>query len=124
MPVNRVTDEQVKEIIPSTADINIFIDIATNYINDVLVGKGLSDARLADIELYLAAHFVALTEEGGSVILKRVGSTSLQFATPTQGALNNLGLTRFGQTALALDTTGALASAAKQKARFSVHGVP
>lgn len=123
MAVNRVTDEQVKELIPSNVDINIFIDIATNYVDDLLVGQGLSASRLTDIELYLSAHFVALTEEGGTVIQTRVGATSTQYAAIRSKNLKGLGLTRFGQTALILDTTGLLQKADKEKARLEMFGV-
>ncbi len=122
MPVNRVTDEQVKKLIASNADINIFIDIATNHVDNVLVGQGLSAETLANIELYLAAHFVALTEEAGTVIQKRVGSTSTQYASPETRSLKGLNLTRFGATAMVLDTTGTLILANKEKAKIAMFG--
>lgn len=115
----RVTESQVKEIIPTNSDVQIFIDVASRLIDEVFATTELSADRLTDIELYLSAHLVALTEEGGGVVAQRIGSTSVQYA---QLRGDNLKLTRFGQIALALDTTGVLASSAKEKARFQGFG--
>ena len=119
----RVTAEAVKEIISTsiandTLDTN-HIDTANTYVDDVLAGAGLSDAILEKIELYLAAHFVALTEEGGALTRKRIGEADESYADVFKGGLH---MTRFGQAALALDSTGTLVAAAQTqlKATFRV----
>jgi len=119
----RVTAEAVKEIIQTnilndTLDTN-FIDTANAYVDEILTSAGLSDTILEKIELYLAAHFVALTEEGGALTRKKLGEADESYANIFSGGLNT---TRFGQAALALDSTGTLAAAAQTqlKANFRV----
>lgn len=117
----RVTEHQVQLVIgvESGVDLELFIEVASRYVDEVLSSSSLSTKRLADIELYMAAHLAALTEEGGGVTMQRTGSSSVQYAQ-LQG--NNLNLTRFGQMAASLDTTGKLAASSKEKARFSTFG--
>ena len=117
----RVTEHQVQIIIgiESGIDMSLFIEVASRLVDEILATSSLSSKRLADVELYLAAHLAALTEEGGGVTMQRAGASSVQYAQ-LQG--NNLSLTRFGQMALSLDTTGKLAASTKEKARFSVFG--
>ncbi|KKM90837.1 hypothetical protein LCGC14_1234670, partial [marine sediment metagenome] len=75
--------------------------------------------QLRDIELYLSAHLATLTIDGGGVSLERIGSSSIQYAQ-LQG--DKLYLTRFGQLAIMLDTTGKLVASSKEKARFRSFG--
>ena len=117
----RVTEDDVQKILGSESgvDLQLFIDVASRMVDEVFSGSSLSPSRLGDIELYLAAHLGALTEEGGGVTLQRTGQSSVQYS---QLRGDNLKLTRFGQMALALDTTGALASSTKEKATFQAIG--
>ena len=117
----RVTEHQVQLVvdIPSGEDVQLFIDIASRLVDELLSTSSLTSKRLADIELYLAAHLVVLTTEGGGVTMQRTGASSVQYSQ-LQG--DDLKLTRFGQMALALDTTGKLASSRKEKARINFLG--
>lgn len=117
----RVTDHEVQLILgaESGTDVQIYIDVASRMVDEVFSGSSLSTKRLADIELYLAAHLGALTEEGGGVTLQRTGQSSVQYAQ-LQG--DKLKLTRFGQMALLLDTTGVLEASNKEKARLQFIG--
>lgn len=117
----RVTEHQVTGLISvsSGVDVDLLINVASRYIDELLGTSSLTADRLADIELYLAAHLVALSEEGGGVTQQRIGATSIQYA---QLRGDKLMLTRFGQTALALDTTGLLDSAQKSKANLKFFG--
>ncbi len=112
----RVTDEQVQRVvdIPSGVEVETFIEVASRLVDDVLASAGLSSGRLADIELYLSAHLVALTEEGGGITMQRTGASSIQYA---QLKGEGLKLTRFGQIALDLDTSGKLKASVRPKAR-------
>ena len=121
--VARVSAEAVKEIITTdiandTLDTN-FIDTANVYVDEVLAASGLSDAILTKIELYLAAHFVALSQEGGALTRSKLGDADESYANAYSSGLN---LTRFGQAALALDRTGTLSAAAQTalKAEFRI----
>ena len=96
----------------------MFIATATLVVTEELADQGLSDDRLTQIELYLAAHFAALNdprmeseEIGGEYKSKVQGKTEM-----------NLDATFYGQTAKLLDTSGTLAQlgAGLKKARLTV----
>lgn len=71
--------------------------------------KGHVDKHLLDvISKYLAAHFAALKDRGAAVSRSAVGETTFSY----EGDTNKTGFasTRFGQQALALDSSGQLAA--------------
>jgi hypothetical protein len=115
----RVSTVEVTQLIETDPDLDIlpFIETANLLVDEELDGKGLSDERLRQIELYLAAHFTSLRAERGQ--LRRTGtgdSTEVYAGKFVEG----FALTRYGQQALMLDTTGtlaALSAAAKTQAR-------
>lgn len=119
----RVTADTVKEIISTQLTDQVVnqnhILTANLIVNDNLVNQGISDEMLERIELYLAAHYVALTEEGGALTRDKLGDADTSYANIYDQGLKS---TRFGQTALALDTTGILAqiSTTNLKAAFRV----
>jgi hypothetical protein len=120
----RVTVDQVKEIIetsiPDAVITSSMIETATLYVDEHLLELGYTDAMLERIELYLAAHFVAITEEQGAMKFDKLGDASSAWET----SFFEVGLksTRFGQTALTLDSSGTLANvgSASFKAEFRV----
>jgi hypothetical protein len=65
----------------------------------------LSDAQAAVVETWLAAHFVCMVDE-------RAESTAAKGVSKNLATKIDLGLnqTKYGQTAMALDTTGGLAT--------------
>ena len=65
----RVDNNQVQNIVGDTevVDFTEQIDVANVVVDDNLVGRGLSDNLLEKIELYLAAHYVAMTDPGLSL---------------------------------------------------------
>ncbi len=102
----RVTQAEVEEIVEIDSSISItpFITVATLIVDEELVGRGLSDARLKEIERYLAAHFYCVRDP-------RVTSESAGVSASYEGSAGqNLSRTRYGQQAILLDTTGILAS--------------
>lgn len=106
-----VTDAEVKAVIPTDIDTTPFIATAHLFIDENLASAELSADRLKQVELYLAAHFVAITVEKGSLIRKRVGEASETYGGFVQGLLGRgLQSTRYGQTAINMDTSGVLAS--------------
>lgn len=119
----RVTAETVKEIITTSLSDEVVnsnhIVTANIYVTEHLGASSLSAAMLARIELYLAAHYVALTEEGGALTRDKLGDADASFANVYEQGLKS---TRFGQSALALDSTGILAgvSTTSLKAEFRV----
>jgi len=108
----RVSASQVKEIIDTTLNDGIIlgnmIDTAHLYTNTHLSSAGHTDDILEKIELYLAAHFVAITEEGGALESQKMGDATDEWETSHLGS--GLASTRYGQTAVMLDTTGILAN--------------
>ena len=117
----RVSETDVKELISTNRDVDPFIAVATLLVDEELVGKGMTAVRLTMIEMYLAAHFTALTEERGGLVRTQVDDTVDQMASVyDKGFL----MTRFGQTAISLDTSGRLAEIGSpdkaRKAQFQV----
>lgn len=119
----RVTATKVKEVVNTNIADDVInrnhIATATTMVDEHLVGVGLSDALLEKIELYLAAHFVALTEEGGSLTRNKLGDADTSYANIYSQGLNS---TRFGQQALSIDSSGTLSRVAQTqlKADFRV----
>ena len=119
--MSRVLPSEVVAIVDSQRDSTPFIDTAHILVNEELAGKGLTDERLRLIELYLAAHFLTVTEERGGLKSTKTGQGSESYGGKFGTGLN---LTRYGQQAMALDTTGTLASnvSSERKAYFRVLG--
>lgn len=120
----RITAAAVKVIMPTKlADDEVmahFIDTANLYVDTHLVpDAGHTEKILGKIELYLAAHFVALTEEQGGITRSKLGDADESFANVFEAGFKS---TRFGQQALALDSSGILNRVAqtKLKAEFRV----
>lgn len=117
----RVTDEEVQAVTGDSSAVTSFVTTANLIVTDELGTSGLSDSRLKQIELYLAAHFWAITNERGGLVEKEVDNAKERYAgTSTKDT--GFRSTRFGQQAMALDTTGVLASLASAgtKAVFRV----
>jgi hypothetical protein len=114
-----VTDAEVKAVVDTQRDTTPFIATAHLLITEDLAASGLSTARLTQIELYLAAHFVALTEERGNLSEHTVGDATEKYSMKLGSGLS---LTRYGQQAVNLDTSGKLRTLANegQSAQFRV----
>lgn len=101
------------------------IAVADLIVTEQLTGKGLSDALMTTVELYLAAHLTLLSLENGPLAKKMVNTSSEGYHDIYGPGLQS---TRFGQTACMLDTSGTLsqmtASVVKpaMTAMFSVVG--
>lgn len=119
----RVTNTQVKQIIDTSLDddvIDAHIAVASRLVDDLLTGKGMDASRLADIELYLSAHFVAVRDQdAGELTRLTVGDTDATYGGDLGRALS---FTRYGQQALALDISGTLTTIGKVRAQFRAFG--
>ena len=117
--MSRVTKEEVKELIKTSLDVTSFIETAGLLVDESLVGQGMSEARLKLIELWLSAHFVAIAEERGALTKSEKGDSNEEYEIIVGTGLN---MTRFGQQAIALDTSGLLAEQAStmKTAQFRV----
>lgn len=116
----RVTATEVKAVMDEVtlADvvINSYIAGATALIDESLTGKGLSDAILKEIERWLSAHLVAISRERPS---KEEGAGGA-FIKYTGEWGKGLSSTSYGQTAIALDTSGTLASLSEGRKSISI----
>lgn len=119
----RVSGGQVKDVIETSLEeaviLGSMINTANLYVDTHLLTVGHTDAVLERIELYLAAHIVALTEERGSLKGGKFGDSSEFLADVFDDGFR---ATRYGQMAITLDTSGTLASLgrANMKAQFTV----
>ncbi len=108
----RATAERVKEIIQTSLIDEVIasnmILTANEMVNAHLLTAGHTSKVLELIELYLAAHYVALTEERGGLTESEFGDARERYSDIYQQGVNS---TRFGQTALSLDSSGLLAAA-------------
>lgn len=114
-----VSESEVKVLINTNKDVAAFIDTAHLIVTEDLANSGHSSDRLKQIELYLAAHFVALAEEKGNISAKKVGEASERYAMTFD---RGFAITRFGQNAIDLDTTGILRTMSRKggNARLTV----
>lgn len=87
------------------------IDDAELVVSEDLSGKGLSDDRLELITKYVAAHMVVLSAEQGGIRRSRVGQADDSYVVP-DSLRQGWASTRFGQQAMALDTSNTLSSQA------------
>lgn len=119
----RVSAQQVKEIIDTSIADDIVltnhIDTANLLVTETLGSTTLTARRLEKIELYLAAHFVALTEERGGITRSELGDAEESYANIYSAGFQ---ATRYGQAAMSLDSTGTLNAlgSPKLKAEFRV----
>ena len=117
----RVSVDDVRDVFDTTLtdeQLHAFINMASRLVDANLVGEGLSDEILFDIELLLAAHFSALRDP-------RMQSENIagEWSFKTQGETKmQLDATFYGQQAKLLDTTGTLdrIGANLKKARLTV----
>lgn len=115
----RVTTADVKVIIQTALDdVDAFITPANQLVDALLLDKGLGEPRLKEIERWLAAHFVAMRTPADAG--RGVAESRHDYETPMVG--KHLEGTRYGQTAILLDTSGTLAALAdvSQRAKLSM----
>lgn len=117
----RVTSAEVALIIEynttKVTDLTPFITVADLLIDNVIDDTLLDSATLKEISRWLSAHFleVSRNREKSS---QSIDGTSESYSTKPDFGLR---LTRYGQMAITLDTTGALAAAsAGKKASFDL----
>lgn len=108
MPVV-VTEAEVKTLMApyaDSADVTLFLEQANVLVDEEMTGKGLSDARLRIIKLNLAAHFATVAIERGGFTYQRAGNSEEGYATDRRQV--KFSSTRFGQQAVAMDSSGTL----------------
>lgn len=119
----RATDADVLELMQGAAGTvyTSYIATANLIVEEDLVGNGLTEARLKQIEIYLAAHFATLAKEKGGIVRTSMGESAETYHD-LNSRFQSYTSTRFGQQAIALDTTGTLVNQGSggKKAEFRV----
>jgi hypothetical protein len=106
-----VTSTDVQAVLKTqlaAEDINVFIATAQLLVDEELASSGLSTLRLDEITKYLAAHFCTLKEPEGRLTSLADRDVKATFAGSFKEGLKS---SLYGQTALALDTSGTLSRA-------------
>ena len=107
------TDTDLRNLIddiPPGQDTSSFISTAILLVDELLSTAGLSTGRLDAIKLYMAAHFTTITVERGGLTESRIGENLDRYAKSATGIkIGGIGSTRYGQQAIALDSSGILA---------------
>lgn len=109
----RATEAEVKKIIDTTLteeEITPFLTASSILIDDVLSGAQYSDDLMKQIEIWLAAHFVAVRDP--RISREKFGDLDVQFHGKTDLGLNS---TPYGQQAMILDYKGRLAEIGNNK---------
>lgn len=122
----RATDADVRAYVEMLAETSTapYISAATLVVDTYLVGKGLSDPLLVQIEIFLAAHYATLAVERGGLRRDQQGDSAQAYQTVSE-RYTGFNLTRFGQQAIALDDSGTLVGLSSTKnlrAQFEVVG--
>lgn len=110
----------VREILDtdlSDASLTAFITAAHLFVNARLTGAGVGEETLTEIERYVAAHFACTRDPRAHAERRSDASVDYQNADGSDLGLN---ATDYGRTAVMLDSSGALATAADRPASFEV----
>lgn len=116
----RTTVADIKKIIDTSLDdttIEAFATTAYNLIEASI--SNTSETMLTEIEKWLAAHLIASTRERVSKE-EGAGGAYIKYAGEYGSDLSS---TSYGQTAMVLDTTGALAVLSGSKAKATIYAV-
>ena len=103
---NRTNAAAVEDVLDtdlSSGAVTKFVDTANILVTEYLVGEGLSDALLLEIETYLAAHLVTLRDRRTA----KEGAGGVSFTYQGNFGMG-LDSSQYGQTAQVLDSTGIL----------------
>jgi len=119
----RTTPTDVKTIFEtdlSDSTIQGWIDIATLIVDDIEdADPTLKAIRLERIEKLLSAHFAGSQDQ--RIAQTSAESKSVEFQGDTE--MTDLRATKYGQNAIALDSTGTLSTLGKPTATISVPNV-
>lgn len=105
--VAKIIEVDSSIIVTPDTDFAPFIEWANAIITDVCVPLGYDDERLALIEKWLSAHAYAIRDPRITSEAAGKGAVSASYESKVD---LNLNLTRYGQSAMVLDTKGGLAS--------------
>lgn len=102
----RVTEADVRAVIDTSLDsasVTSLIDVASTTIDNLFADETVTEAVLTEIERWMAAHFIQLREQG-NLRKEKLGDGEDEYLQGGEGFES----TTYGQTAVAMDPTGAL----------------
>jgi len=103
----RVTQDEVRTNTqsPATTDASIAVRVANVLVQQYLMGKGVAEDLLTQIELMLASHFLTLSKGKSALGMDKIGEAEERYHNIYKAGLN---ATVFGQQAILLDPSGIL----------------
>jgi hypothetical protein len=119
------TDSDVRAYVEMAAGVDTapYITAASAVVTAHLASSGLSTAIKTQVEIMLACHFATLAVERGGLRKEAMGDANQSYQTISE-KYTGFNSTRFGQSAIALDSSGTLAvlGITKPRAQFRVVG--
>lgn len=112
----------VKDITGTSLDddvINRYLNLAYQQTKDLDLSSCGGDSTLAEIQNFLAAHFLAMSREQQPESESIAGEASVSYRGNSGAGLR---ATLYGQTAVDLDCSGTLAKRGRKKASIRVFG--
>lgn len=122
----RVTDPDVRELIPSTTitDLTVYITAANLLVNrlaDSTCGADLTDDELTEIERWLSAHYATVSDPSQGIVEEKVENASVKLSRGNVNSQMGILSTQFGQMANTL-ANGCLVELDKRKVTFAAVG--
>lgn len=111
---NRVTSDEVKEIIDTSLTVDAFITAANLIVTNHLTDSDLGTSTLKEIERWISSHLVAINDP--KIKSETIGKAKQDFSIGPLG--KGLEFTSWGQQALLLDTSGILRGVGKTRAKI------
>lgn len=117
MPIRANISEVRTMLGDNAADVLQHLEMASQIVDHRLASTSLTDVMLKQIEIYLACHLYAQTNP--EIVSENYGGGSFRFVT-SSGKSEGFCSSKWGQLAMALDTTGTLRSMDRNRVAFHV----
>lgn len=116
MPLRTTSDDMRALLQDESIDAFIFIQVASDIVDTYLMASGLSSTMLARIESFLACHFYLLSSQ--ELVREEYDNSRFQYVQAKVG--EGFAATKWGQMAMALDSTGTLRGSIKTRAALYI----
>lgn len=118
----RGSEEQVKQIIDTTLtveQVHPFLEAANSLVTELYGSDTIyAEKHLQQIEIWLAAHFVALRDD--RISKEKIGDANVEYEGKTGMGLN---FTRYGQQVMVLDHQGKISAAMSGKRAATIEAI-
>lgn len=116
MPLrNQATDLTCLLALDSSTDVLTFLMTASKFVDNLLLGKGLSADLLTQIELMIGGHFYRLANP--EIVQESYADSKFSYSLGKRE--QGLSSTSWGQTAITMDSSGTLTDLGKVRASLS-----